>query len=137
MASAERGTKRQCIHCGTKYYDLNRDPILCPVCEKPYEPPAEPKPRKSAPDDAAPVKVAPVEGAEVAADPAAAQAGAEVVSFEEVEKETDDDEDTGEDIPDVEGVEDIGGEVDNAFVEGDDDDEDDIGLGVKTTSSED
>ncbi|MEJ1157430.1 TIGR02300 family protein [Prosthecomicrobium sp. N25] len=32
MAKPELGTKRLCPNCGTKYYDLNRDPILCPKC---------------------------------------------------------------------------------------------------------
>ena len=31
---AERGTKRTCQNpeCGSRFYDLNRDPITCPVC---------------------------------------------------------------------------------------------------------
>ena len=31
---AERGTKRTCqnTECGSRFYDLNRDPITCPVC---------------------------------------------------------------------------------------------------------
>lgn len=32
MAREELGTKRQCQSCGAKFYDLNRDPILCPKC---------------------------------------------------------------------------------------------------------
>lgn len=32
MAKPELGTKRHCPSCGTKYYDLNRAPILCPKC---------------------------------------------------------------------------------------------------------
>lgn len=32
MAKPELGTKRLCPNCGTRYYDLNRDPILCPKC---------------------------------------------------------------------------------------------------------
>ncbi|MEJ2124639.1 MAG: TIGR02300 family protein [Alphaproteobacteria bacterium] len=30
---AARGTKRVCLSCGGKFYDLNRDPIVCPMCE--------------------------------------------------------------------------------------------------------
>jgi uncharacterized protein (TIGR02300 family) len=35
---AERGTKRTCQNtgCGARFYDLNRDPILCPVCSTVY-----------------------------------------------------------------------------------------------------
>jgi len=32
---AERGTKRTCQNpeCGSRFYDLNRDPIVCPICQ--------------------------------------------------------------------------------------------------------
>ena len=33
---AERGTKRVCQSCGSKFYDLNRDPIVCPICQTVY-----------------------------------------------------------------------------------------------------
>lgn len=31
---AARGTKRTCQNdeCGSRFYDLNRDPIVCPIC---------------------------------------------------------------------------------------------------------
>jgi uncharacterized protein (TIGR02300 family) len=32
VTKAELGTKRVCPNCGTKYYDLNRNPIVCPKC---------------------------------------------------------------------------------------------------------
>jgi uncharacterized protein (TIGR02300 family) len=36
---AERGTKRTCQNpdCGSRFYDLNRDPIVCPICQSTYE----------------------------------------------------------------------------------------------------
>jgi uncharacterized protein (TIGR02300 family) len=34
---AARGTKRVCQNCGSKFYDLNRDPITCPVCQSNYQ----------------------------------------------------------------------------------------------------
>jgi uncharacterized protein (TIGR02300 family) len=34
---AERGTKRVCQSCGGKFYDLNRDPIVCPLCQSVYQ----------------------------------------------------------------------------------------------------
>jgi uncharacterized protein (TIGR02300 family) len=34
---AERGTKRVCQSCGSKFYDLNRDPIVCPICQTVYQ----------------------------------------------------------------------------------------------------
>jgi uncharacterized protein (TIGR02300 family) len=37
VTKAELGTKRVCPNCGTKYYDLNRDPIVCPKCGTVFE----------------------------------------------------------------------------------------------------
>jgi uncharacterized protein (TIGR02300 family) len=37
MAKPELGTKRLCASCGSKFYDLNRDPIHCPRCGVVYE----------------------------------------------------------------------------------------------------
>jgi uncharacterized protein (TIGR02300 family) len=36
---AERGTKRTCQNnqCGARFYDLNRDPAICPICQTVYE----------------------------------------------------------------------------------------------------
>jgi uncharacterized protein (TIGR02300 family) len=36
---AARGTKRTCqsSECGARFYDLNRDPISCPICGSVYE----------------------------------------------------------------------------------------------------
>ena len=28
-----RGSKRMCHSCSSRFYDLNRDPIICPVCQ--------------------------------------------------------------------------------------------------------
>jgi uncharacterized protein (TIGR02300 family) len=43
-----RGTKRTCQSgaCGQRFYDLNRDPIICPICGSQYviaHGPAEPE----------------------------------------------------------------------------------------------
>ena len=32
MAKPELGTKRLCTNCGAKFYDLSKDPIVCPKC---------------------------------------------------------------------------------------------------------
>lgn len=32
MAKPDLGSKRQCQSCSAKFFDLNRDPILCPKC---------------------------------------------------------------------------------------------------------
>ena len=47
MAKPELGLKRQCMTCGARFYDLNRDPIICPKCGTPFQ--AAPLPRAPAP----------------------------------------------------------------------------------------
>lgn len=32
MPKEEWGTKRQCPHCATRFYDLTNDPMTCPAC---------------------------------------------------------------------------------------------------------
>lgn len=32
MPKEEWGTKRLCPHCGTRFYDLQKDPMTCPAC---------------------------------------------------------------------------------------------------------
>ena len=36
---AERGTKRTCQNpeCGSRFYDLNRNPVTCPICNSVYQ----------------------------------------------------------------------------------------------------
>ncbi len=62
MAKPEWGTKRLCWSCGTRFYDLNREPVVCPKCatERPADEAAkgerrvgaapEPKPARAAAD---------------------------------------------------------------------------------------
>src|SRR3954451_4993932 len=54
VAKPEWGTKRICPSCGTRYYDLMRDPVVCPKCSTPFDPEAFLKARRARP-------VAPVE----------------------------------------------------------------------------
>jgi uncharacterized protein (TIGR02300 family) len=37
VAKPELGAKRQCQSCATKFYDLNKDPIICPKCGAVYQ----------------------------------------------------------------------------------------------------
>ena len=45
MVKAEWGVKRTCRDCGARFYDLRRNPIICPKCETVHEPEPAPKPR--------------------------------------------------------------------------------------------
>jgi uncharacterized protein (TIGR02300 family) len=79
MSKPARGTKRVCPSCGARFYDLNRSPITCPVCQAIYQvnPPTSRRSERAAP---APVKTRKPEEAE--ADPPV-MGGAEVISLDE------------------------------------------------------
>ena len=94
MAKAEWGTKRICPTCGTRYYDLLREPVICPKCDTPYDPEAFLKSRRARP--AAPVEkeLEPVRAEELDADLETEEADVaeeeeEAVPLEEAEEEDD------------------------------------------------
>ena len=68
MAKPEWGNKRICPSCGTRYYDLMHDPVVCPKCSTPFDPEAFLKARRARP--AAPVEkeLEPVGAEEIDAD---------------------------------------------------------------------
>jgi uncharacterized protein (TIGR02300 family) len=67
MAKPELGTKRVCVSCGARFYDLTRQPAVCPKCgtEQPAE---QPRPRRTGGgnllDEKRRAKVLPVPGLE-------------------------------------------------------------------------
>jgi uncharacterized protein (TIGR02300 family) len=78
VAKPELGLKRVCGNCGTKFYDLTRDPIICPKCGTVYVPAAAAR---------TPARAEPA-AAVVAEEPELpAPAGAEVISLEEADAE--------------------------------------------------
>ncbi|GHB24962.1 TIGR02300 family protein [Pseudovibrio japonicus] len=85
VARPELGTKRLCVACGAKYYDLNRDPIICPKCGDMFDPGKLAKTAKA-------VKAVQKEEAEEAP----AKEEIETVSLEEADAEV-----ITEDIPDI------------------------------------
>ncbi len=101
MAKAEWGTKRTCPHCGAKFYDMMKSPIICPKCERTVEPEAAPRPRRSGGAKAPvpqPVAVVPV----VAAVEEAEEVEETAEAAEAEEPETlEDASDLGEDEDDV------------------------------------
>ncbi len=48
MAKPEWGAKRTCHNCGARFYDLCRDPIVCPVCSTVYDLERQPRVRRGA-----------------------------------------------------------------------------------------
>ena len=67
MAKPEWGTKRICQSCGARFYDMQRDPIVCPACGTTMDLSTQAKPRRSraAPKTVAAVPEVEVEDAEV------------------------------------------------------------------------
>jgi len=81
LAKPEWGTKRICPSCGTRYYDLMREMIVCPKCSTPYDPEAFLKARRSRPVTPVEKELAPVSGEDT--DPDLEVEEAEVVEDEE------------------------------------------------------
>jgi uncharacterized protein (TIGR02300 family) len=108
---AQRGTKRTCQNpeCGSKFYDLNRDPITCPVCSTvyviPVSPPVTADERAKRPE--VKKRISPV-AAPKPEDAPDAEADELAIEGEEeaVEAEADDTmiEEVDEDSPDVTGI---------------------------------
>jgi len=68
VTKAEWGTKRICSECGTRYYDMRRDPPKCPKCGAVFEATSAKAKRKPAiPEDkvAKPRKPKPVDDLEL------------------------------------------------------------------------
>jgi uncharacterized protein (TIGR02300 family) len=78
VAKPELGIKRVCGSCGAKFYDLARDPIVCPRCGTVYIVAAATR---------AAARAEPVAPAAVVDEPELAPAGAEVISLEEADAE--------------------------------------------------
>ncbi len=85
---AARGTKRTCQGCGARFYDLNRDPIVCPVCGAEFKLTGEAA-------QAHAQRAAEAREREDEAALSAESEDVEVVPLEEAEAD-------GEDIPDIE-----------------------------------
>ncbi len=89
MVRPELGSKRVCVACGTRFYDLAKSPAICPKCgtEQPVEQPRIRRPSGGVPEEKRPKKPVPVPGVE--------EADIEVEAIEE-EAEEDVLEDTGD-----------------------------------------
>ncbi|MCR9221442.1 MAG: TIGR02300 family protein [Alphaproteobacteria bacterium] len=49
MSKPEWGLKRTCLSCGAKFYDMKRDPIVCPKCGTAFDPEAATKLKRGRP----------------------------------------------------------------------------------------
>ena len=59
MSKPEWGTKRICQNCTTRFYDMMRQPIICPKCEHTFDPDVLIKKRRGRPP-LAEAKLAPI-----------------------------------------------------------------------------
>ena len=107
MAKPELGAKRQCQACAAKFFDLNRDPIVCPKCNTVFQGAAVRAERVSAKDEESEDEAAP--------------AGVEIVSLDEVEAAEEKAADPVVDDIDVEDE-----PADDTFLEEEEEDEDDV-----------
>ena len=108
MAKPELGAKRQCQNCGAKFFDLNRDPIVCPKCGTVFQGAA--RPRTAAKEDEEDVDIA-------------TPAGVDVVSLDEVEAG---EEKVVETVAEDIDVEDGGDAEDDSFLEEEEEQDDDV-----------
>ena len=110
MAKPELGAKHQCQNCGAKFFDLNKDPIVCPKCGTVFQG-ATARPRAAVKPEE--------EESELAAPP-----GVDVVSLDEVEAG---EEKVAEPAVDDIDVEDDGADAeDDSFLEEEEEEDDDV-----------
>jgi len=129
LAKDVRGTKREDPETGKKFYDLNKDPIVSPYTGKSY-------PRSYFEQNA--VRKAGVERDEEqddeeeleAAEPNAAPDEPEVISLEDADAEEAGGDEEIPDVEDVEDVEDIGDDDADAFLEEDEEEDENLDFDV-------
>ncbi len=107
MAKPDLGNKHTCQNCGTKFFDLNKTPVVCPKCGTVQQATTRTVARAPA----------------VEKDEDENEQGVEIVSLDEVEAAETSLETTADD--DVE-LEDEGGDDDDTFLEEEEEDSDDV-----------
>ena len=112
MAKPELGSKRQCLSCGTKFFDMSKDPILCPKCGAVFQ---VTLPTRAAMRAAAAVKTDD--------DEAETEVGAEIVSLEDADADAAPDKVVTSD-DDIEIEDDV--VADDTFLEEEEEDADDV-----------
>ncbi|MEK9672185.1 MAG: TIGR02300 family protein [Rhodospirillaceae bacterium] len=109
MAKPEWGRKITCNGCGVKFYNMKKEPAVCPSCGAENDPLAALRPRRGSTPRPVPTEERKPTKEEAKAAP-----------------EDDEDDDDLPDIEDIEDIEDIGDDDDDDLEEMDDDDDDDL-----------
>src|ERR1700722_13211025 len=91
VAKPEWGSKRICPSCGARYYDLLREPVICPKCATPFDAEAFLKSRRSRPAPPVEKELEPVGADEIDAE----------VETEEAEAPEEEDEELLEDASEL------------------------------------
>jgi len=111
LAKPELGSKHQCQNCGAKFFDLNKDPIVCPKCGTVFQGAAARARAAAKPEE---------EETEVAT-----PAGVDVVSLDEVEASEEKAAEPA--VDDLEVEEDADNDAaDDPFLEEEEEDDDDV-----------
>jgi uncharacterized protein (TIGR02300 family) len=108
VAKPELGAKHQCQNCGAKFFDLNKDPIVCPKCGTVFQ--GAQRVRVAAKEDEEDVEIT-------------APAGVDVVSLEEVEAAEEKVAETADDAIEGDAADDA---TDDPFLEAEEEDDDDV-----------
>jgi uncharacterized protein (TIGR02300 family) len=95
VAKPEWGVKRTCLNCGARFYDLQREPIVCPACGAIVDAAAQSKPRRARATPAPKVAAVPA-AAVVALEAAVVEDEADVDTELEEEEEIEEDEEVAE-----------------------------------------
>jgi uncharacterized protein (TIGR02300 family) len=110
VAKPELGAKHQCQNCGAKFFDLNKDPIVCPKCATVFQ--------------GASARARPTAKPDEEESDLASPAGVDMVSLDEVE--------AGEEkaaepaVDDIEVEDDSEDAPDDPFLEEEEEDDDDV-----------
>lgn len=105
MAKPEWGLKRVCQSCSAKFYDLQRNPIICPKCGATFDPDALLKSRRARP---AAAKATPKDAAKKPVESVEDDVLLEDADDEDLETDNDDDDAVLANTDDLGGDSDLG-----------------------------
>ena len=113
MSKNKLGTKRQCPNCGAKYYDLNRNPIICPTCQHQFD--------QSVEDQLSDIEIEDLPEQKISEEEIKEVEGPEIITLEEADSEQ-----MGGTATDIDSDENIGSDDSASFLSDEDDEEEDV-----------
>jgi len=131
VARPQLGTKRDCPDCGAKFYDLNREPLVCPKCGYTFTAEMASPPARGA-RAAAAVSTAPAAGQDAEEDVVGVESPILPLDSDAAASDVDDDDDEtavvgDSDLPEIEDEEEIEDDSpEDVFLEEEEDDGDPV-----------